>query len=30
MEKQIVKDYFEDKSFKIDAPFSLEEHIEYL
>ena len=30
MEKQIVKDYFEDKSFKIAVPFSLEEHIEYL
>ena len=30
MEKQIVKDYFEGKSFKIDDSFSLEEHIKYL
>ena len=30
MEKQIVKDYFEEKSFKIDDSFSLEEHIKYL
>ncbi len=30
MEKQTVKDYFENKIFEMDEPFYIEEHIEYL
>lgn len=30
MEKRIINDYFESKSFEFDEPFCIEEHIEYL